>query len=197
MRNIEYYVSAMLPYMFGAIPLIAASRFVGIKQLHRKNLRTTLFHEAGLIIYAAFIMGLFSQTVLSHLYTFNWGVVQGEINLLPGKIIYDSIRLWQNGNRLYFVISLLGNIVMFVPFGFFTPLLWREKNVKDSMLAGFLASLTVEICQLPLAYRTSDVDDLILNTLGAFIGYAMYLLMRRVFPAFTDKFHLRNYSLEL
>ena len=41
-------------------------------------------------------------------------------------------------------------------------------------------SLTIEILQLPFADRTSDVDDLILNTLGVAIGYILYLTVRNV-----------------
>lgn len=189
MHSISYYISAMMPYMIAVLPIAVTIRFLGIYHMKQKGLKSNIYHEAGLIVYIIFIAGLFSQTILTNLYTFQWKI-QSIINLIPGKIFYDSFKFWSFGNKRYFVISLLGNIIMFMPFGFFTPLLWNGKKVKDSLLAGFLASLTVEICQLPQAGRTSDVDDLLLNTFGAFLGYLCYKLMRKTFPNFTEKFHL-------
>lgn len=187
MQNISYYIAYMLPYMLAAVPIAAAVRFFGIKLLSKRGLKSNIYHEIGLIIYIIFIAGLFSLTILANIDTFEWKI-QSEINLIPCKIFYDAFKLWNLGNTRYFVISLLGNIIMFMPFGFFTPLLWNKKNVKDSLMAGFFASLTVEICQLPQAGRTSDVDDLLLNTLGAFLGYLLYKLMLKIFPRFTTKF---------
>ncbi|MBQ2750269.1 MAG: VanZ family protein, partial [Clostridia bacterium] len=44
-------------------------------------------------------------------------------------------------------------------------------------LAGFLMSLSIELLQLPFAVRASDVDDLILNSLGVVLGYGIYALV--------------------
>lgn len=187
MQNISYYIAAMLPYMIVTVPITVIVRLFKTKNLNKKGFKFNIYHEIGLIIYITFIAGLFSQTILANIYSLQWKI-QSKINLIPGMIFYDSFKLWHLGNTRYFVISLLGNIIMFMPFGFFTPLLWNKKNLKDSLLAGFLASLTVEICQLPQAGRTSDVDDLILNTLGAFLGYLLYKLMLKILPKFTTKF---------
>ena len=64
----------------------------------------------------------------------------------------------------YFLINFLGNIIMFMPFGLFIPYLWGISG-KKTILIGFSSSLFIEFCQLFLS-RGTDVDDLILNTLG-------------------------------
>ena len=63
------------------------------------------------------------------------------------------------------------NAVMFAPFGFLLPVLWRGcRKWGVTTLAGFLLSLTIEILQM-FCFRATDVDDLLMNTLGAGFGY--------------------------
>lgn len=70
-----------------------------------------------------------------------------------------------------FFLQLGLNAVMFLPFGFFLPLLWSKcRRWHRTALAGFLTSLTIELTQL-LSFRATDVDDLLMNTLGAVLGY--------------------------
>lgn len=54
------------------------------------------------------------------------------------------------------------------------------------MYLGFFMSLTIEICQL-FCFRATDVDDLIMNTLGAFLGYLCWKLLKLVFPKAGEK----------
>ena len=63
------------------------------------------------------------------------------------------------------------NAVMFAPFGFLLPVLWRScRKWSVTTFAGFLLSLTIEILQM-FCFRATDVDDLLMNTLGALLGY--------------------------
>ena len=63
------------------------------------------------------------------------------------------------------------NAVMFTPFGFLLPVLWHKcRKWKVTVLAGFLLSLTIEVLQM-FCFRATDVDDLMMNTLGAGFGY--------------------------
>ena len=63
------------------------------------------------------------------------------------------------------------NAVMFAPFGFLLPVLWCKcRKWEVTVLAGFLLSLTIEVLQM-FCFRATDVDDLIMNTLGAGFGY--------------------------
>ena len=65
------------------------------------------------------------------------------------------------------------NAVMFAPFGFLLPVLWCKcRKWKVTVLAGFLLSLTIEVLQM-FCFRATDVDDLLMNTLGAFLGYLL------------------------
>lgn len=71
--------------------------------------------------------------------------------------------------RFFFQVGM--NAVMFMPFGFMLPILWKKcRTWKATLLAGFFTSFTIETIQL-FSFRATDVDDLIMNTLGTFLGY--------------------------
>jgi len=82
----------------------------------------------------------------------------------------------------------LGNIGMFIPIGFFSALLWRNGRWWKSALIGFLISFLVEFVQFFIG-RSTDIDDIILNTTGALLGYWCYFILKLLSPAWIDKFH--------
>lgn len=72
------------------------------------------------------------------------------------------------------------NIIFFIPFGFMLPLMWDKfKSFPWTMLYGFLFSAFIEISQLFTMNRATDVTDLIVNTLGACIGWVLYSVIFR------------------
>lgn len=76
------------------------------------------------------------------------------------------------------VLNLVGNVIAFVPFGVFLPLLVkRTRSFVKTVLLGFEFSLFVEIVQLFGKVGSFDVDDILLNTLGVMGGYLLFRLM--------------------
>ncbi|MEI6947952.1 VanZ family protein [Paraflavisolibacter sp. H34] len=76
------------------------------------------------------------------------------------------------------VQNLAGNILLFVPFGFLLPWIHaRLAAYRKVFVAAALASLSLELLQLALACGDFDVDDLLLNTLGALLGYGCFVLL--------------------
>lgn len=97
-----------------------------------------------------------------------------HVNLIPLVHLfdYDSVRdkIW----------NVVGNTAMFIPSGIVLPVVYEKLNrFGKSIAAGALISLCIELLQLPFASRVSDVDDLILNTLGVAFGYGIYAVFRR------------------
>lgn len=79
--------------------------------------------------------------------------------------------------------SSLLNVLLFIPFGFFLPLLWQNfRRLGKTLLLGFCASLFIEFFQI-FSLRATDINDLITNVLGTSLGYlsARCILFR--FPA--------------
>lgn len=81
--------------------------------------------------------------------------------------------------KRYIILSAL-NILLFVPFGMLVPLLWEKfRSLKKMTLLGLSASLFIEVMQL-FTFRATDVDDLIMNTLGTMLGYWIMSRMIRL-----------------
>ena len=71
------------------------------------------------------------------------------------------------------------NAIMFAPLGFLLPAYFeRYRHWGRTLAAGFLTSLTVELIQL-FTFRATDVDDLIMNTLGTLVGFLLVKLVLR------------------
>lgn len=96
-------------------------------------------------------------------------------NLKP----FDTIRhfmQFEQFNTEIWVVNLLGNIGVFIPFGFLLPLIF-EKKLRKSLLIFLLEISVLELLQLITRRGTFDVDDFILNTLGFFIGFGVFNLL--------------------
>jgi glycopeptide antibiotics resistance protein len=124
--------------------------------------------------------------------------------MLKEVIGFPSISNWQrvlnvHGNIFDPNISLIPfvngvlhsdylNVVMFIPLGFFLPLMWRKyHNGFETIKFSFYLSLFIELSQLFTRFRATDINDLITNTIGAAVGWSVYfvfskLLLRKIEP---------------
>lgn len=102
-----------------------------------------------------------------------------QMNFVPFSTIISYIV---SDNFTVSVQNILGNIVIFIPFGFLLPILIsRFQKLVTMLLVSFCFSLTFEIIQLLFPILGSfDVDDLILNTLGALLGFMLFTLIKRL-----------------
>lgn len=102
-------------------------------------------------------------------------------NLYLFREITRFIR-WRHilGFRAAF-INVLGNVLAFMPLGFFIPALnEKQQNGFWVVLICFSLSLQVEVIQLITKLGCFDVDDLFLNTLGGLFGYIVYFIMYKM-----------------
>lgn len=98
-----------------------------------------------------------------------------RINLIPFVYLFDYETVRE------IMLNLLGNSLMFVPVGIVYPIVYKKLNTHVKVIAaGIGFSLAIELLQLPFFDRVSDVDDLILNSLGYVFGYLIYLLVKRI-----------------
>jgi len=104
---------------------------------------------------------------------------------------FSTIRLFYNSRRMnteYKTNNLLGNLIGFVPLGLLLPLIipWFRDGFKI-LLTGFLVSLGYEATQLLTGLGVFDVDDLILNTTGAFAGFLLFYLFKLIVTTSNTK----------
>ena len=209
-EDILRYVIQMLPCALADAGLFFALLPLRCRRLARRGLRSPATREGALLVFVLFCAGLAALTVFpSNLWsnvlepgrwpegtTFwsfypTWEELTARLQRLPeelprlltpfpGGVAYHFHSYWS-------AFLFLGNIGMFLPIGFFTALLWRRGRLWRSTLVGFLASLSIETIQLFID-RGTDLDDLILNTVGAAVGYLLYRLVRAVAPRAAAKF---------
>jgi len=83
-------------------------------------------------------------------------------------------------------VNFPGNILMFLPIGLFAGLLMDRPRWWKGTLWAFSLSLFIEVFQLFVS-RGTDIDDLILNTLGGLLGHWVYLLLKKRRPKTVEK----------
>lgn len=109
-----------------------------------------------------------------------WGTVRDYSTMMQYR---DSAsHIWGQFSR-----NILGNFILFIPFGMFLPLAFpRFSHFKHAVLIGMALSVGIEVmqfigCQLQfMAIRVSDIDDVILNTLGSMAGWGITALFGKV-----------------
>lgn len=112
-----------------------------------------------------------------------------SVNLVPFRTISGYLNAWAGGTMNWEIPfrNLLGNIVLFIPLGIFLPLLFRPlANFGRWLLALSILLLSIELIQLITRRGSFDIDDLILNTLGACAGFALYIILNCL-PIFKTK----------
>lgn len=116
------------------------------------------------LIYLVYIAAVFSLTgagTLFDIHSYGVSLRPGQMNLVPFSQTIDPIGYLQN-------------VLLFLPLGFLLPILWPDTDrFWYAALAGISFSLLIELSQL-CNHRRTDVDDLILNTAGALLGFLLY-----------------------
>ncbi|MFA9559584.1 VanZ family protein [Evansella sp. AB-rgal1] len=125
-------------------------------------------------------------------FAWNYGASLGPIG--PGGRNYNiqplltikNITLYSNDFSMIFRI-IIGNILLFIPFGFLFPFVIERFKYDDkpvriipiTIMAMFL-SFFIELNQFAFTYRVANIDDIILNTTGGFIGVILYRIFRLI-----------------
>lgn len=136
------------------------------KGFHR---RTNFIHMIWVFIFLYYVYLVLETTGIGTIW---------EIGLYPGMKLQEEINLipFRDGISL----SMILNVVMFMPLGFLLPLLWKEyQSLVRTAIIGFCFSCGIEFCQL-FNKRVSDVDDLLMNTLGAILGWLIWIVFSRI-----------------
>jgi len=156
-----------IPFYLLSIP------FLFIDLLFQKKMKTQkLYYRIGFICSVIFILGITCYTdIIAENFSLSKLFQVGNKNFIPVANLISMSIMAVSGN-LNSIINILGNVALFVPVGFFWKGLPKSGHV---VLKGALLSLAIEIFQSVFA-RAADVDDILLNTLGCFIGVKLFIL---------------------
>lgn len=111
-----------------------------------------------------------------------------SLNLIP----FHSIFSYLSGNRFlksFALSNILGNIVLFVPMGVYLSVFLRKNKPLRITLFVILMSVIAEVIQYVCRRGVADIDDVILNGLGGFLGVLSYQIL---FSLCKDKFKVRR-----
>lgn len=132
-----------------------------------------------LLVYFVFFAELFGRTDIPD---------EMRYNLTPFKEIGRFIRYARQIGFVGVCLNLVGNVVIFIPFGFFVGIFQKEpKRIWPGILWSFNFSLAIELVQLVSRVGICDVDDIILNTLGGAAGILVYRIWYSYFTVKMSK----------
>lgn len=150
------------PVLFISIVLVSSLRIIYL--IKNKN-DFVLYEEILLLSFMLYILCLFQLVTAQDLNN-----PYGTNNF----VLFREIFRYSLGSRLFFK-NIVGNVLLFVPYGFFAALYLKLKKPVLAIFLNFIASLAIESTQFMIG-RVFDVDDILLNVLGGLIGYGIYRL---------------------
>ncbi|MBV4447881.1 VanZ family protein [Clostridium tyrobutyricum] len=144
------------------------------KEIRWQHYLLGYFFIVYLIITLSQVVGFPSLSEYRHLLSINQPIFNPHINLVPFR---DGIE----------ITSIL-NIILFIPLGFLLPTLWKKyRNLWSTFYYGLFFSLGIEFAQLFVRYRATDINDLIMNTIGTICGWIIFNTVKKVFRKYADK----------
>lgn len=137
----------------------------------------------GMLVLLVYLMGVGLVTGPSLYQLLAGRLPEPKLELIPFAdiigIIIDSIAHHHGAG---IILNIFGNIILFVPLGFLLPVFWPYfSKARRTILFAAGLSLSIELIQL-ISGGVTSVDDLILNTAGAALGFALAKLLLRSRP---------------
>ena len=166
--------------------LIYIASVILVKNFHasKKLLKLNLVIYCLIYTVTIFTLTLFDEIFGRQGFTFihwNMDLLKSYMSLSFNIIPFKTIKLFTRGYQYglvsfnaYFT-NVFGNILVFMPYGFFIPMLLKKINTYIKFLIFiFLIVILIEIMQFFTMSGSFDIDDIMLNLLGASISYGIY-----------------------
>ncbi len=179
LKVINSILSDIWPMLIIFLVVIISVRLASLKNNKERFVFYKEFWDLVFIVYILILFELLTSTEINN---------HGGMNLVP----FTEIFRYKIGSE-FFLVNVIGNILIFVPFGYFISGFIKSKNILPITLISILTSTTVEFVQLRIG-RSFDIDDIILNLVGGIIGFLIYVAfsaIKKHLPGFlqTDLFY--------
>lgn len=184
-------IFAALPFYLLALPIILLNMLLISKKRKLLNIGFELKEKIailGLILSIIFVLGI---TIGNNNSASLENVRLGSINIIPLKGMKVQYLFALKG-YMYFIINLFGNVLIFIPLGFFLSIYYKDdaKERFKIIITSMIISFFIEFLQLFIG-RASDINDIILNTIGAWLGRLIFLYFNIIFENFFNTINLR------
>ncbi len=137
---------------------------------------STLSKAGTVVVWAVFVMYLvllFKLTLFARV-----PGAERSLNLIPFASIAEYLFTDSAAMQRFALGNVLGNVVAFIPLGAYLPFVRRRPQIWSNLVIVAGTSIAVEILQGIFGLGASDIDDVILNTLGGLVGILFFLLVR-------------------
>ncbi len=173
-NTIQGVVNFTWPMLIISVVIMVSVR---ITYLIKNREKFILYKELLMLVFAIYILCLFQVVTF-----------QDNSSFLSNNFIpFREILRYTPTSRLFWK-NVIGNMIMFLPFGFFISYYINPDNINIPLILTLIASASIEIVQLIIG-RVFDIDDIILNLIGGALGYTIYNIMRRIGEKFPRFFH--------
>lgn len=136
-------------------------------------------HRQKFVFYKEFFRLLFMLYILILFYAVTYqdpeSTTISSYNLIPFKEMFRYEFFSDKFNK-----NIIGNLLLFVPFGLFLSYYFRTKKMGLIVVLTLISSVTIEFAQRLIIGRVFDVDDIILNVIGGCIGYFIYSFLQTI-----------------
>lgn len=155
----------------GVLPLVmfVSVVIISLRLAYLKGTKRFVLHrELLMLIFIIYILCLY------HIVTVQ-DINYGGINLVPFREMfrYDI-------GSYKFMKNIIGNILLFIPYGFFSSYYLNNKNLSTNVILCLIATFAIETIQYYIG-RVFDIDDIILNILGGLVGYLSYIALMAIY----------------
>lgn len=195
--RILMFIIVSITWFMSALPFLIPYHFLLTAQCKKIGCKLSIEHLIIVCIFVYYLTGVLSftgiYTISSNMFHNSYGIITStglnfssdEINLIPFRWITEGVRTY------------IENILLFIPLGFMLPCIWRKYEVLwKTALSGFTFSLIIELSQLFNRNRVTDIDDLLMNTLGALIGWVIFRLLKEHLAKLQDKVSVQSPDIE-
>lgn len=167
---------------FGIYAVIICTMISVIREIVRKvcgkrsqSMRQIVFHICVFALLGIYFSYVISLTLSGR----EAGSRSGYINL----VLFSTL-----GSGEQWKLTGIENILLFVPFGIFVLMLWKVyRRFWNLGLLAFITSTSIELMQLVTRRGYFELDDIVLNTAGAMLGYMTFSLFYHSFRALTHR----------
>ena len=164
-KTIQGVIDMTWPMLLISVVVVVSLR---ITYLIKNREHFTLYQELLALSFIIYILCLFQ------IVTFQDTVSWSSNNFIPFREIFR----YHIGSRL-FLKNVLGNVLLFMPFGFFSSYYLKFKKPWVILGLTLVTSFSIEVIQMSIG-RVFDVDDILLNIVGGYFGYLIYSVISRI-----------------
>lgn len=189
------FIIVSITWLISTLPFLIPYHILLTSQSKKIGYKLSIEHIVIVYIFVYYLTVVLSFTgipSISDIVHNSFGIITPKgLNIPPDEINLIPFLWLTEGVRPY-----IENILLFIPLGFMLPCIWKKYEMLwITALSGITFSLIIELSQL-FNRRITDIDDLLMNTLGALIGWVIYRLLQEHLAKFQDKVSVQSTNIE-